>query len=79
VPSAYFERRLEGEPGAATLVLEADDGVVTSASVVAHPAVAAATEIAMIVVSRVLLRGAVMSFLVVARNRSAASTGWALM
>jgi hypothetical protein len=79
VPSAYFERRLEGEPGAATLVLEADDGVVTSASVVAHPAVAAATEIAMIVVSRVFLRGAVMSFLVVARNRSAASTGWALM
>jgi hypothetical protein len=67
------------------LVLEADDGVVTSASVVAHPAVAAATEIAMIVVSRVFLGGAVMSFLVVVRNRSAAlrcvvaSTGWTLM
>jgi hypothetical protein len=61
VPSAYLERRLEleGEPGAATLVFEADDGVVTSASVVAHPAVAAATEIAMIVVSRVVLRVAV--------------------
>jgi hypothetical protein len=47
-------------PGAATLVFEADDGVVRSASVVAHPAVAAATEIAMIVVTRVLLGGAVM-------------------
>jgi hypothetical protein len=47
-------------PGAATLVFEADDGVVRSASVVAHPAVAAATEIAMIVVTRVFLGGAVM-------------------
>jgi hypothetical protein len=64
VPSAYLERRLEGEPGA-TLVFEADDGVVTSASVVAHPAVAAATEIAMIAERSVFLRGAVMSFLVV--------------
>jgi hypothetical protein len=65
VPSAYLKRRLEGEPGAATLVFEADDGLVPSASVVAHPAVAAATQIAMIAVSRVLLGGAVMSFLVV--------------
>jgi hypothetical protein len=46
-------------------VFEADDGVVTSASLVAYPAVAAATEIAMIVVSSVFLREAVMSFLVV--------------
>jgi len=35
-----LERRLEGEFGAATLVFEADDGLVPSASVVAHPAVA---------------------------------------
>jgi hypothetical protein len=74
-----LERRLEGEPGAATLVFEADDEVVTSASVVAQPAVAAATQIAMIAERGVFLRGAVMSSLVVVRNRSAASTGWALM
>jgi hypothetical protein len=79
VPSAYLERRLEGEPGTTTLVFEADDEVVTSASVVAHPAVAATTEIAMIAERSVFLRGAVMSFLVVVRDRSAASTGWALM
>jgi hypothetical protein len=46
-------------------VFEADDDVVTSASVVAHPAVAAATQIAMIAVSRVFLPSVVMSFLVV--------------
>jgi hypothetical protein len=63
------------KPGAATLVFEADDGVVISASVVAHPAVAAATENAMIVVSRVFLRGAVMSFRVLVRDRSA-GLGW---
>jgi hypothetical protein len=79
VPSAYLERRLEGKLGAATLVLEADDGLVPSVSVVAHPAVAAAIERAMIAERSVFLRGAVMSFLVVVRNRSAASTGWALM
>ena len=55
-----FRRRLEGEPGAATLVFGADDGLVPSVSVVAHPVVAAATQIAMIVVTRVVLRGAVM-------------------
>jgi hypothetical protein len=60
VPSAYLERRLEGEPGAATLVFEADDGLVTSASLVAQPAVAAATDIARIVVTRAFLGGAVM-------------------
>jgi hypothetical protein len=86
VPSAYLERRLEGELGAATLVLDADDGLVPSASLVVHPAVAAAIERAMIVVSRVLLPGVVMSFLIVVlRDRSAALrwvaawTGWALV
>jgi hypothetical protein len=65
VPSAYLKRRLEGEPGAATLVLAADDGVVPFTSLVAHPVVAAATEIARIVVARSVLRRAVMGFLVI--------------
>jgi hypothetical protein len=75
VPLTYLERRLEGELGAATLVLEADDGLVPSTSVVAPPAAAAATQIAMIAERSIFLGGAVISFLVVVRNRSAALSG----
>ena len=83
MPSTYLERRLEGELGAATLPLGADDGLVPSASLVEHPAVAAARQIA-IVASRSLLRAAVVSLVVLVRDRLAglggvtASTGWAL-